>query len=344
MRDAACPCDIVFAMRNWLQKFPLLVCCFVLASAICVGQRADGYAGQYVYRVGTRNLFVLNLKESGGSLTGTLSAPAHFNLNFGSLVSAVTKESRTEPLSHWLVTPETLQFTATNPNDAKDRNDWTLRLVSKQEATLQPTGLAVEPMQFLRIPAEPRVEVAQDWNTERNYFLDDTGVPNAEMKRIADEDQKVRQPEVIAKAHWTVIAKADAVRRSQTRELLAKGELHTAEDFSHAAHVFQHGDTPDDYLLAHTLAMIAVQRGIRGAIWIGTATLDRYLNSMKQPQIYGTQFHHEKQMPWTQEPYNRGLISDALRKKLNVPVQAEQQKQLEQYEVSDTGKKLFTAN
>ncbi len=42
---------------------------------------------------------------------------------------------------------------------------------------------------------------------------------------------------------------------------------------------------PDDYLLAHTLAMIAVAKGDEGSLWIGTATLDRYLQSVGKPQI-----------------------------------------------------------
>ena len=103
-------------------------------------------------------------------------------------------------------------------------------------------------------------------------------------------------------ANGVANAKADEVHRQQVRGLLAKGALHSAEDFSEAAFVFQHGSTPDDYLLAHTLAMVAVRKEMRGSIWIATATLDRYLDSIKQPQIYGTQFHTLKDKPTTQIP------------------------------------------
>ena len=82
----------------------------------------------------------------------------------------------------------------------------------------------------------------------------------------------------------------DEQRRGAVAELLKQGKLHTGEDFEHAAFIFQHGGTPDDYLLAHTLAMVAVARGRSTAIWIAAATLDRYLQNIKQPQIYGTQF------------------------------------------------------
>jgi hypothetical protein len=43
--------------------------------------------------------------------------------------------------------------------------------------------------------------------------------------------------------------------------LLESGKLETAEDFHDAAFIYQHGQKPDDYLLAHVLAMVAVQKG-----------------------------------------------------------------------------------
>ena len=113
--------------------------------------------------------------------------------------------------------------------------------------------------------------------------------------------------------------------------LLKNDALHFGKDFEQAAFVFQHGVGPNDYLLAHTLAMIALSRGNGGAVWIATATLDRYLQSVKQPQIYGTQFNTDAAGTWTQEPYDRDLLSDSLRRQLSVPARAAQQKQLDQY-------------
>jgi hypothetical protein len=83
--------------------------------------------------------------------------------------------------------------------------------------------------------------------------------------------------------------------------------------------------------LAHTLAVVAVARGQASATWMVAATLDRYLQAIHQPQIYGTQTDVEHE-PITQEPYNRGLVSDALRILLNVPSQAAQEDLRKQYE------------
>jgi hypothetical protein len=123
----------------------------------------------------------------------------------------------------------------------------------------------------------------------------------------------------------------DAARRAAVHKLLDDGALHSAQDFEYASFIFQHSDNAGDYLLAHTLAMVAVAKGSDSALWIVAATLDRYLIKIGQSQIYGTQFHKTPDTPMTQEPYNRVLISDALRKQLGVPNQAAQQKQLKQF-------------
>ena len=93
--------------------------------------------------------------------------------------------------------------------------------------------------------------------------------------------------------------------------------------------MFQHGSTSDDYLLAHTLAMIAVAKGDASALWIGSASLDRYLQSIGKPQIYGTQFKRDSDANATQQPYDRDLIQNALRRQLGVPSLAAQQEQLQ---------------
>jgi hypothetical protein len=149
------------------------------------------------------------------------------------------------------------------------------------------------------------------------------------MESIFDEDQRVR---MASKIDWATVNGSDQERREQTRKLLAAGALHTGKDFEEAAFVFQHGDKADDYLLAHTLAMVAVAKGDSTAIWIAAATLDRYLQKIGQKQVFGTQFRSDAQQHWTQEPYDRDLVSDALRQQLAVPPQALQSERLKGYQ------------
>lgn len=153
-----------------------------------------------------------------------------------------------------------------------------------------------------------------------------TSSGTSEMDRIFAEDQQVR------KAYDPHAPKtdyrSDEQREAATRQLLASGRIQTAKEFEEAAFIFQHSHNPDDYLLAHTLAMIAVSKGDRRGLWIASASLDRYLMAIGKSQIYGTQFMTPKGAPVSQEPYNRELISDRLRKQLGVPSVAEQRVEL----------------
>lgn len=110
---------------------------------------------------------------------------------------------------------------------------------------------------------------------------------------------------------------------------MAAGDLHTGKDLWEAAFIFQHSPDPNDYLLAHTLASIALAKWNQDGLWIMTANLDWILQSIHQPQIYGTQSRRSNaNKHFIKEPYNRGLISDALRHELGVFSQAEQQQEL----------------
>ena len=57
------------------------------------------------------------------------------------------------------------------------------------------------------------------------------------------------------------VAANDSARRNLTHRLLEQGALQTGADFHDAAFIFQHGHQPEDYLLAHVLAIAAVAKG-----------------------------------------------------------------------------------
>lgn len=156
---------------------------------------------------------------------------------------------------------------------------------------------------------------------------DHVELTNGEMTAIFEEDQAARKGSTI---NWSVVSEGDRNRRIRTQELLDAGRLHSGDDFYHAAFVFQHGDLPEDCLKAHTLAIVSAARGKPEAAWIAAATLDRYLQRIGQPQIYGTQYLRNDNGEWTQDPYRRGLLSDAVRAATGVPPIAKQEDQLKE--------------
>lgn len=293
---------------------------------ISAAQTRQDVTGQWALQLGKRTLMLLNLQPSSGQqgpVTGTLSRPQHFQTSDGVSFSHVKGPTETEPivLSEWK--GQKLAITVQNPKDHTDTDEFLFTIKDKTDAEFQLEGVPLPPMQFKRVTNA--VSVSEDWSAGRKYSPDDDAVSNPEMKRIFEEDQRVRQP--YAKIDWPTVSTSDAERRKETMQLIQQGALHSGDDFIWAAFVFQHGSSPNDYLLAHTLAIIAMSKGDSDAVWIAAATLDRYLQSIKQPQIYGTQFLTPAGEATTQEPYDRSLISDALRHDLTVPDLAAQQAQ-----------------
>ncbi|WP_428154182.1 hypothetical protein [Brevundimonas sp.] len=152
---------------------------------------------------------------------------------------------------------------------------------------------------------------------------------NPEMAAILASDQAVRQDlsAVLAggRAYAERMIAEDAIRRGQVRALLEADALKTAADFHAAAFVFQHGSTPDDYLLAHSLALAAVAKGSTESTWIAAATLDRYLQMTGKPQIYGTQTTVRRGQPPTRDPYDHALVPNSVLIALGVPTQAREE-------------------
>jgi hypothetical protein len=154
---------------------------------------------------------------------------------------------------------------------------------------------------------------------------------NAELYKIYTEDQGDRAggPD---KIDWAVVSERDRKRRARVLEIVQAGELKAADDYYHAAMVFQHGNSPDDYQRAHELASKAAELDPAHPVarWLAAASKDRYLWSVGKPQIYGTQF--KKDSPdgkWTIEPIDEAAVTDEERRKSGVPTLAETKRRLE---------------
>ena len=288
-------------------------------------------SGTWVMTLDERPFIVLSLT----GLNGTLSRPATFSLDAGGRFSQISSETRTTSLNDVEVEGSRVHFSVVNPNDPGDPDTYEFNVTEADRATLKPVGIPFEvawPLE--RVPTDEVPQVATDWEAGRVYTIEPAITTNhPEMAAIYAADQAARQqaPTAISPDEWQVVARDDTERRARTRALLDAGQLHTGEDFRKAAFVFQHGGQPGDYLLAHTLALVAASKGDASATWIAAATLDRYLQSVGQPQIYGTQFLlPDGGAPATQAPYDRDLISDLVRRELGVPAMAAQQDQLEE--------------
>jgi hypothetical protein len=113
---------------------------------------------------------------------------------------------------------------------------------------------------------------------------------NLKLEELFQADQKDREKVYDTQEAVDALYKADKSRRQQISVMMELGEVKTKNDLYHAAVILQHGDTPPDFLTAHRMATLAAIHGHRTARWLLAASLDRYLMSIQQGQVYGTQF------------------------------------------------------
>lgn len=114
---------------------------------------------------------------------------------------------------------------------------------------------------------------------------------NAQLHALFEADQAERQPHPdYGTAAYLRLRVHDAERRARVQTLLTEQSDMDAEDWYHAALIFQHGDALDEIWQAHILALRAAEAGFTPARWLAAAALDRWLMYQGQPQRYGTQF------------------------------------------------------
>jgi len=145
---------------------------------------------------------------------------------------------------------------------------------------------------------------------------------NPELARMFREDQDDRKPGLHG-IDWSVVKPRDDARLARARELYAANALHTGGDWLHAALILQHGNGPDDYLLAHEMCVAALAEGEKGAKWLVAATEDRFMMGIGRKQRFGTQYESAGEPgKFRLAPTDPG-VTDGLRAALGAPPLAE---------------------
>ncbi len=119
----------------------------------------------------------------------------------------------------------------------------------------------------------------------------DAPVDNSRLVELFEQDQRDRKGFPNTEMSWEEINQRDESRRSEVISALRRGEIRTAQDFYIAAVIFHHGQTPDHYRLATSLAWIAgsVEPDNKTYLWLTASTWDRLMVSRGKSQWYGIQ-------------------------------------------------------
>lgn len=138
---------------------------------------------------------------------------------------------------------------------------------------------------------------------------------NPELKRLCDEDQSDRTPPQGKSIDLAFLGPRDKARLKRVKQIYTQNLLKTANDYDCAATVLQHGEVPEDFLLAHEFWIVAVSKGKndRDTLSLIAASEDRFLMNIGRPQRFGTQLRAEAGGPITLYPIDEG-VSDELRR------------------------------
>ncbi len=146
---------------------------------------------------------------------------------------------------------------------------------------------------------------------------------NKELQSLYEQDQADRRAfEQLDHEQRQQMFQRDRQRRQRVEELIESASLEAPEDYFHAAMVFQHGETLDDYWRAHELAKKGAELGHPTSRWLAAAAYDRWLMNQGKPQKYGTQYVSHGNEPyrlWDVDP----TTTDEERAAWNVPPLAE---------------------
>lgn len=303
-------------VRVMIAFFALLIAAPALA--------ADA-EGTWAMRTGDTVIMQFKVERTATGWTGEWQRPARFESDgddfsnvTGPVIRRIAKSAR--------AVPDGVELTFDDPAPRSFTDVFVIQPRSAIIADLTYIAFGDQPTTLTRVA--PGTAIGP-WDKDRTYIRV-TGWPtNAEMTAIFDADQADRMKG--SAIDWKIVETADRQRRTRTQALFDAGALRSGADYYHAAFIFQHGSNAADYLKAHALAVIAAARGKPSATWIAAATLDRYLQSIGQPQIYGTQFSTKDQST-SQGAFDRTVLSDAIRRASRVPPLAEQEAQRLEFE------------
>lgn len=144
---------------------------------------------------------------------------------------------------------------------------------------------------------------------------------NAELARLHREDQADRSPANGKDIDWQVVGPRDKARLARVKEFYTQNKLYTGADYYHAAMILQHGDAPEDFLLAHEFCVVAIVKGKndRDTRWLAAASEDRFLMNINRPQRFATQYRAEPiTAPFRLYTVDEG-VTDELRSALSAP-------------------------
>lgn len=110
-----------------------------------------------------------------------------------------------------------------------------------------------------------------------------------ELKELYESDQKDQNDELWNESSDDEFSRRQKERRDRVMAVIEAEMLADLKDWNHAAMLLQHGQSADDFLLAHILSLPPAIADEPFARFMCAATLDRFLQTCGRAQIFTTQ-------------------------------------------------------
>ena len=140
----------------------------------------------------------------------------------------------------------------------------------------------------------------------------------AQLKAVYEQERTMRADSTVPAERLALFS---ARHREDVYELLSQAVITEPEDLMRAAFILHNADLEhcrETHLLAHHLALAAVEQGYDDGRFLAALTLDRFLLACGVPQRYGTQYDIDSEGQVALLPFDTAT-TDEERAKWGVP-------------------------
>jgi hypothetical protein len=183
------------------------------AAALCGPCSAESnlqqFTGTWVLRYQSHNFLVFALRLDHDAIAGTLALPEHFSFDQDGDFSHISAQQRQAAASDLAVVDGQLEFSVRHGSDL-DR--YALKLLDREHALLRAANLPfpMPPWRLQRVRGSADVKVWKDWlDPDQKPASQEIAALQTELKRMADEDQAVRNSNPISERRMQEIDQAN---------------------------------------------------------------------------------------------------------------------------------------
>ena len=307
--------------------FLLLVFGGLDSTIVYACENTNSIEGDWILVADNTKIMNFKVQKNGdGNFGIEWSRPEKYNVSKHSFYNVEGNSVTTKAVSK-IDADDKVTFVFEDPITKKISDKFFLQIRDGKYAALKVLG---SPFEDFTLQRSCSATALGNWEKNLRYNRVVYYNSNDELKHLFTEDQNDRK---LNKLSAEQIRLNDKKRSERLREIIDSGMVQSGRDFYYAAFLLQHGEFPADYLKAHSFAVMSLARNEPDAAWIAVASLDRYLMSIGQPQIYGTQTMTANDGGVTMEPYDRALISDQLRTAANAPPLREQEENVRKLKI-----------